>query len=162
MRNPLLLLGLLLAGLLCGDARPLPAAGVRHAFEPPRTYDGVLGQLQGEWRAVMVEHNEVVAVGGNFKNWGFGIRADRLFSPGKSGKSWVIELDLTDDPHRATFTSGKERIFGIFRIEGKDLKLCYRNEDPQAPNRRHPTTFTTGKQDGRINLILVRDHPPLR
>lgn len=95
--------------------------------------------LQGEWEIVSAESN------GEPPPPGFLDQAKMSFSGDKAiliGKESRFELDANKTPRQIDFINGESRQWGIYELDGDNLKLCACVQPPEGiqdedPDRSH-------------------------
>ncbi len=142
---------------------PMLTVGLLAAAEAPKKEDVRADQqnLQGTWRAVLVERDSKPMPAADIKTAQVVISKDRLALKGLAGselmKPYRMRLDPTRMPRGidltpSNFTAKEDVRHGIYQQEGKALKICL-----GEPGKDRPRAFTTAPGSGRMLLILERE-----
>jgi uncharacterized protein (TIGR03067 family) len=105
--------------------------------------------LQGDWTIVAAESN------GEPPPPGLLDQAKLAFSGEKAnlmGKESRFELDASKSPRQIDFILGKSRQWGIYELDGDDLKLCVCVKPPED----RPKEFTTKPRTDHTLFIMKR------
>jgi uncharacterized protein (TIGR03067 family) len=124
---------------------------VKPAVETPkRDKEG----LQGTWQVVFQEADGQQGPDEVVKRLRYVFKGDRLtIEPAEPGIGELsYRLDPTTDPKGIdlTFAEGKT-LFGIYLLEGDDLRICL--------GQKRPTTFATEPGSGLVLVVLRRVRP---
>jgi uncharacterized protein (TIGR03067 family) len=120
-----------------------------------------LDKLQGTWEVVRVEAAGKLLPGETTKGWTLVIDgAKYTLHEGDRTVEGVLKLDLLTSPRAidAVRTSGADKgktRWGIYSLEGDQLKICF--VEPDAHQR--PKQFTTSGADGGQSLYVLKRAP---
>ncbi|MFO0876529.1 MAG: TIGR03067 domain-containing protein [Gemmataceae bacterium] len=119
--------------------------------------------LQGRWKLVDAEDSDGIVKKRGFAKQVMVVQGDQMWDEPDAGEKEVrqpFKLTPAKNPRWIDFRTrgegkgGQER-FGIYKLEGARLTICFSTVVPAEESRR-PTDFTTKPGSGRVLLVYER------
>jgi uncharacterized protein (TIGR03067 family) len=132
------------------------------AADTPKEKKADQKDLQGTWRAVLIEMNGKPIPAADVKPVQVIISQDRFAIKGLAGyelkKPYRMRLDgdrkpQTIDLTPSNFTADEDIVHGIYEQQGKALKICL-----GVPGKERPHEFMSKDNPGHLVFILEREN----
>ena len=139
------------------DGRPKDAKPFESMLTDPALARADLDRCQGAWRMISVEDDGRKLTDKQLEGRSIFVEGDRLrFRSGdKVLSEYTLKIDPTWQPKEIDLTKGKDTSFGIYQLDGNELKLCL----TQKTGAERPDAWNASAGTGRVLMVFKRVKP---